>query len=231
MKISSDLPTSAAKTETHHPLQYAPKQKQYTHWQDLAEDHPIKILFQQGKLLANSLYLVALEDDQPVLIGGGGYSQANIQWLAQQAGVRTFIDLRGQYAEDQTDELIYHSPAILADYQKRHQEQRLRNLSPDQTRRYINALAQEMHLPLRYIQTTVENPQLLDHLESASRQNPLVMFCQYGINRSGKAWAAYAARQGWRIEEALNFFGVPYNTGYGCVNSRDIEYGYSLHKQ
>jgi len=216
------------------PVASPPAALTYTHWQDLAPESSLKSAFEnQGRMLINNLNLVAEGKengtDKAVLIRGGGFTPASLDWLIKDMGVRTIIDLRGRFSDDKTNQMIALSPSVLAEYKKRHEENRLRNLSPDQTKAYVEHLAATSHLPLHYYNLKAEDPEVLKQLNMASVTQPLAMFCQHGVNRSGTAWGEYAAQHGWGFDQAMAAFGVT-NGGGAYINRRDIEYGYTLEK-
>jgi hypothetical protein len=199
----------------------------YTHWQDLPAGKLKTEFSETGSMLINHLNLVGVESGKPVLIGGGGFTEANLNWLIQEMGVRTIIDLRGKFSDDKTNQLIALSPATLNDYKQKHQLNALKNLSPDEVKQYVEKLRQTDHISVQYLHLRAEDPHLMDILNQANSHEPVAMFCQWGVNRSGTAWGAYAAQKGWSLDKALQAFGVS-KPGGGYLNRRDIEYGYHL---
>ncbi len=199
----------------------------YTHWQDLPPGHLRNAFSSQGSTLINNLNIVALSQNQPILIRGGGFTPAGLDWLIKDMNVRTIVDLRGRFDDDKSDQIIALSPATLKAYQQKHAVDRLRNLSPDKTRAYVENLSATTHLPVQYVNLKAEDPKLLTYLDGASAQKPVAMFCQWGVNRSGTGWGVYAAQHGWSKEQAYTAFGVNGSTGK-IRNTRDIDYGYNL---
>ncbi len=199
----------------------------YIHWEDLPPG-PLKTAFEEtGSNLINNLNIVKLEDGKPVLIRGGGYTPANLDWLVLKMGVRTIIDLRGHFSDDKTNQFIIHSPLLLKQYQENNEVNKLRNLSPTGVQQYLEALGKKHAITVHYVHMKAENPKIISYLNSASPSQPLAMFCQWGTNRSGTAWGEYAAVHGWPFERALKFFGVKKQDG-SYRNRRDIAYGYRL---
>ncbi len=223
--ISFSLPSSgfSQAADVFHPNAHV----SYTHWQDLP-DGPLKRAFAQtGSQLINNVNIVKLEDGKPVLIRGGGFTQANLDWLIKDMGVRTIIDLRGKFSDDKTDQLIALSPAIRERYESRHQLNKLKNLSPDGVNDYVTYLRTHDHIPAHYYHLRAEDPRLLNYLNQANPQKPLAMFCQWGFNRSGTAWGRLAKSQGWSLDQALKAFGALLPNGT-YKNKKDIEYGFRI---
>jgi hypothetical protein len=199
----------------------------YTHWQDLPAG-PLHSAFEnRGRLFINNLNLVAEQGNRPVLIRGGGFTKAGIDWLVNDMGVRTLIDLRGRFSDDATDQVVALSPEVRASYTQAGKLDALKNLSPDKTAAYVHELSAKNHAPIQYINLKAEDPALVGYLNGASPQKPLAMFCQWGINRSGTGWGVYAAQHGWPLEKAIAAFGVPKADG-SIRNVKDIEYGYRV---
>jgi len=213
-----------------HPMQALAEAVSYIHWQDLPEGKVKTEFAETGSKLINHLNLVGMEDGKPVLIGGGGFTQANLNWLIKEMGVRTIVDLRGKFSDDKTNQIIALSPTTLNEYKQKHQLNDLKNLSPDQVKQYVEKLRDTEHIPVQYVHMRAEDPHLMAILNHADSQQPVAMFCQWGVNRSGTAWAAYAAQKGWPLDKALKTFGFP-KAGGGYINQRDIEYGYHLRQQ
>lgn len=183
----------------------------------------------QGQTLINQFHIVQAQTGQPILLRGGGFTPANLDWLVKHLHVRTIVDLRGKFSDDKTDQLVVHSNQVLASHQKNQTLWRLKNLSPQAVEAYLKKLAAQEHISLKYLNLSATDPTLPRLLAQASPNQPLAMFCQWGINRSGTAWGAYAASQGWSLDQALTAFGVKTATGQ-IKNTKDITYGYNLQK-
>jgi hypothetical protein len=229
---SVDLPAHAAseKVESHADDAHAVASKrQYIQWQQLPPGKTRQAFDAYGSKLINNLNLVALENGKPTLIRGGGFTKAGLNWLVNDMGVRTIIDLRGRFADDKTNQIIVHSPELLAKHKKAGTLDQLENLSPAEVKAYVAELSRQKKVPIQYYNIKAEDPATMTYLSASSPENPVAMFCQYGVNRSGTAWGAFVAQQGWPIEQAYQHFGIRNDQGE-IRNKRDILYGYNVHR-
>ena len=200
---------------------------QYEHWEDLPPG-PLKTALQtHGAALINNFELVGTSGGKPVLFRGGGFTPASLDWLINDMGVRTIVDLRGKFGDDKTHQVIAHSDQLLKTYEHAHTLDRLKNLSPEETRKYVENLARTRHIPVHYLSEKAESPGLMTTLNQASAQQPVAMFCQWGVNRSGTGWGAYAEQKGWSLDKTIQFFGVK-NPNGSIRNTKDITYGYEI---
>jgi hypothetical protein len=181
----------------------------------------------KGRELINNFNVVATQSGKPVIYRGGGFTPSSLNWLIRNQGVRTIVDLRGNSQGDYNDDVIVHSDAIKNTMAEKNQLQLLKNLSPEETEAYIKELNIKNRLGVKYIKIAAVDKSLLALLKSASTQRPLAMFCQWGVNRSGTAWARWASAMGWPAEKAYAYFGV-YDEQGKLVNQKDIDYGYRV---
>lgn len=219
-KITKAVKQVVSQVTASKPLQFQP----WKTAQEMAAKASIEL---KGRELINNFNVVATQGGKPAVFRGGGFTPMSLNWLIRNQGVRTIVDLRGNSQNDYNDDLIVHSDTIKSTLTEKNQLSQLQNLSPEETEAYINELNAKSRLGVKYIKMAAVDKSLLGLLKQASAQRPLAMFCQWGVNRSGTAWARWASAMGWPPEKAYAYFGV-YDAQGKLVNQKDIDYGYRV---